>query len=616
MNRLLLCSLYTPTGIIGSSDLYLIESYKKISTKILIIVNGGLSQKGREQLEARSIEFIERENYGLDFGAWKAGIDHLGIGFLKKYDELIITNCTCFGPIFSLEEMMRSMHDREIDFWGINRHPEQPNVFLISNDKSSFVRQHLQSYFIVFKNKILSSLHFEQYWSSIKLYNTYNEEIAYHEVRLTEYFENFGYTSDSYMPYDKYKTTGENPSLLTAYRQISEDRCPLVKKKVFTLLYDHWINCGQGLQASEVLKFIHQQNPVLHKFILEELFKLLPTSDIQNNLQLTFTLSADKTNYNICDDKEDVALCFFCFYDDLIEYNLNYIKNFNIETRIIILSAKETLLRSYKSSLNECGYKRVEIVHVEPRGRDVSALIVGALPKIISEKYVCVLHDKKTSQAGELMGMEYCRHNFENTVASREYIYNVIQVFDQNPNIGLLYPIHFPYIIGNEMGVDNLGQTKELFEKLELSIPFDKHPTAPFGTMFWMRGNALSHLLQFNFQFEDFPKEPIKNDGTMLHAFERLYSSIAQQNKYLSGWILSDKYASRYLNHMYYYVRSVNSTLFNIYGYLDLIQIKKCLTLLDLKNDSLDIQQIHSSHVFKLLVTLIKRKIKRKFRFE
>ena len=39
--------------------------------------------------------------------------------------------------------------------------------------------------------------------------------------------------------------------------------------------------------------------------------------------------------------------------------------------------------------------------------------------------------------------------------------------------------------------------------------------------MFWARGDYLAGMLSLNLNYEDFPEEPIGDDGTAAHAMER-----------------------------------------------------------------------------------------------
>ena len=50
--------------------------------------------------------------------------------------------------------------------------------------------------------------------------------------------------------------------------------------------------------------------------------------------------------------------------------------------------------------------------------------------------------------------------------------------------------------------------------------------------MFWARKGALTDIYEQNIKWSDYPKEPIKNDGTLLHAIERILPMVAAKNGY------------------------------------------------------------------------------------
>ena len=53
-----------------------------------------------------------------------------------------------------------------------------------------------------------------------------------------------------------------------------------------------------------------------------------------------------------------------------------------------------------------------------------------------------------------------------------------------------------------------------------------------------------------------------------MHAIERLYPFVAQQNGYYTAWILNNKYAGLILTNLYKMVFDVNQILFENYGRL------------------------------------------------
>lgn len=51
--------------------------------------------------------------------------------------------------------------------------------------------------------------------------------------------------------------------------------------------------------------------------------------------------------------------------------------------------------------------------------------------------------------------------------------------------------------------------------KLKVNMDNFKEPISPLGTMFWFRPKALKTLIDYDWKYEDFPKEPNANDGTI-----------------------------------------------------------------------------------------------------
>jgi rhamnosyltransferase len=132
-------------------------------------------------------------------------------------------------------------------------------------------------------------------------------------------------------------------------------------------------------------------------------------------------------------------------------------------------------------------------------------------------------------------------------------------LFEDHPNLGLLsppVPLHGPYFPTTGLGEwgENFAVTKETAKKLGICAPMDEkcEPVAPLGSEFWVRTKALKVLFDHDWQYEEFPKEPVAIDGTVLHAIERLYPFAAQSEGYYSAWLLSDSYARIHMDNWAY----------------------------------------------------------------
>ena len=93
---------------------------------------------------------------------------------------------------------------------------------------------------------------------------------------------------------------------------------------------------------------------------------------------------------------------------------------------------------------------------------------------------------------------------------------------------------------------------KELLKKLNFSIPYDTDVCAPLGTMFWTRGKAFMPMFNHTWAHEDFPPEPNRTTGTILHAIERFYPFAPQEAGYMVGFTSPCSYAAPYMDNLYW----------------------------------------------------------------
>lgn len=211
-------------------------------------------------------------------------------------------------------------------------------------------------------------------------------------------------------------------------------------------------------------------------------------------------------------------------------------------------------------------------IEKQNRGRDISAFLVACREAIMRYEYVCFLHDKKEKKSVYKKDTDiWIRCLWENMLGSAEYIENILATFYTNPSLGLLtppFPIteHFSSFYMCAWG-NNFDITKALAEKMELNCNLDiaKSPIT-LGTVFWARTIALKKLFKIEWEYEDFDEEPLKDDGTISHAIERILAYVAQDAGFESGWVLNDRYAGTYFEQMQYALKIAFSQLNNSLG--------------------------------------------------
>lgn len=572
MKRVGIYVFFDEDGYVDDFVIFYLRSLLKNLDRLIVIVNGTITAEGRKRIESEKIEVFVRENKGIDFWAYKAGIELIGWSELKKYDELVLTNCSCYGPLYPFEEIFSKMDSEKADFWGMVKHPRL-NMRIFKAQKKDYLYEHIMSYFMVIRKKMLNSPEFKTYWDNLCEINSYEEAVSWHENMFTSYFENAGFTCSTFVDLKKYEKRIYNSSIQMAYDLAKEDRCPLVKKKAIFAEYSNFLTFCNGHQPRQLMDFIDKETDYDVNYIWKNLLRTQKGSVLKNNLHLNYILpiKCKNTEKSI---KYSVALILYIYYEDMIEYCFEYAKSMPQYSHIYIITINKKIEEVAKNIFCNLMVSKVEYLQQENRGRDVSAVLVTAKGIIPQYDYVCFAHDKKTPtlEVG-LMGEDYCRHCFEGVLKNKNYVANILEMFDQNPYLGFLTPPppifgDFYQITGREWGTDFEIAQDVLKNKLNLKIKMDNQPVAAYGTVFWFRSKAFKTLLTYDWKYSDFPKEPIgRPDGTILHALERLYPLLAQHDGYLSGWIMPSDFASVYMGNLYYMLRNLNLRLFSRYGY-------------------------------------------------
>ncbi|MBQ7704067.1 MAG: hypothetical protein IJT73_01360, partial [Selenomonadaceae bacterium] len=72
--------------------------------------------------------------------------------------------------------------------------------------------------------------------------------------------------------------------------------------------------------------------------------------------------------------------------------------------------------------------------------------------------------------------------------------------------------------------------------------------------VFWCRTAALEKITAYNWQVEDFPEEPMPDDGTVSHALERIFPFAAQAKGFYTGWLMTSNFVKDTLeNYTHFY---------------------------------------------------------------
>ena len=274
--------------------------------------------------------------------------------------------------------------------------------------------------------------------------------------------------------------------------------------------------------------------------------------DIKKEDNLNFFLPEERRIGREKEDVPTVVVLVHVHYPDSLDTYQAYLDALPAYVHLLVTSSSQPLLRDAKKRLRDKPYSW-ELVEKDNRGRDISALLVAARERILEYDYVCFLHDKKSRGPAYLLDTEKMIFSlWHNTLASSAYVENILDVFQRNPRLGMLFP---PDIVGerhtfvyDNTWYVNYQNTVTLAQWLGLRCDLNpkKKPIA-MGTVFWARVKAIRRLLEREWRYEDFPQEPLPVDGALNHAMERILPFVAQDAGYDNGTVMTTGYAGRYV---------------------------------------------------------------------
>lgn len=522
---------------------------------IRFVSNGALSDDSRDRIRSVVTDITERENVGLDVGAYRQILESMTAEELGQFDEIVMMNHTIMGPVYPFSEVFSEMERQDVDFWGLTEYHELPEV-RIKKSRYGHYPEHIQSHFIAVRRNMFTSQEFMEYWRRMPKIRTYQDSVCYHESVFTKYFSDMGYRWKVYADLDG----GEHdlcPIIYSPAKLIRETRCPVFKRRSFFHDIDDLQYWSLGTQAQELLELLDSTG-FDTGMIWENILRTCSLADIQKCVG----------SYIIPEKKGDIsmvrtALVMHLYYEDQIPECRRMAASMPCTSDIYITTPSEKNEELIRREFSGGEWNSVNIIRCENRGRDVSALLVAARDIVDRYDLVCFAHDKKSHRGDKkIIGEEFSRHCFDNILGSPEHVEAVIDEFVRRPYLGILAPpapYHSCYrqVVGNEWTC-NFTQTRELADELGISVPMDatELPAAPLGTMFWFRPQALKPLLDRRWEYSDFPAEPNADDGTMLHAIERLYVFAAQHAGFYSAWCLRKCNVGRYLTMTYSMLQS------------------------------------------------------------
>ncbi|WP_353097084.1 rhamnan synthesis F family protein [Tissierella praeacuta] len=555
---------YDKDGILDDFVSYQVADLKKNVDHILFLANGKLTYESRKKIQPFVDEIFVRENEGFEVEAYRKGIELTGWDKLAEYDELIMMNDTCFGPIYPFKEAFDWAAAEDLDFWGLTTHGEMPvNIFTVH--KYNYIPEHIQSSFLVIRNSLLTSREYHEFWKQLPQIKSYGDSVGYYETVFTKDFRDKGYKAEVYCNSEDLKKVSYYPLMFMPTEMAKNRRCPVFKRKVFFGYhpYEDRDSGTFGGQVSEFIRFLEEETEYDMNMVWDNLLRTCHMEQLKHYCNFNRVLPYD---YSVRENNSKVLIVVHIYYNDLTSYVVSYLKNAPEYCDILITVSNEENKQTFIEESKKVNLKNnTKFIMIENRGRDVSALLIGAYEDYKNYDLVFFLHDKKTVVVEPWsIGASWQDKCFENLLGTPAYIENIVSLFEKEKRLGMAFPPS-PFSASNAYAwlmtwqwTDNYSATEKLIKDFKLSVPIspDREPVAPLGTMFVFRPKALEKLFDgykgIGWKYEDFPKEPNGNNGTLLHAIERGYPYFVQEAGYYVCWLLNSEWAQVELQTYYY----------------------------------------------------------------
>lgn len=571
--RLAVYCFYDKDGIVDDYVVFFLNALSKCVSKIFCVVNGNISDSGRKKLEQCSDEVLERENTNFDAGALSYAVKGK-YEEIRQYDELVFCNNSFFGPVYPLEEVFQKMESRpdKSDFWGITVNYYRDADAEKSQKQS--LNAYIQPYFIVFSKKVILSSVFADFFKNLPEIKTPSEKASLYEQQLTLALSQAGfsygcYTDNISLPHAD--CTVLYPDLLI------RNKAPFVKRNAFFTDYASFFAVGRGQNARKCLDYVKSSTSYSVDFIWQHLLRTQKMSVLRQNLNLNYILSSSSC-CELINPKIKAALVCYVYYPDDVEECLSYARNAEGLADFYFVSSRDDTLEVAKKCLADSCFASVKFIKKINKGRDLSTYLIDCASLFDSYDYLCFIHDKKSPQLeNQQLTRDFFRRCVESMLISREYVINLLNAFETHPKFGVavMPPLNFgPFYTSDYFeNPGNHEHLTQILKTLDINVPYDRNPVAPYGDMFWCRTAAIRRLFSRKWTYDDLPDEPVPIDGTILHALERIHPYVAQASGYYSAWIHPDTAASAYMNNLYYISRTLNEELFGLFGYRDLPQL-------------------------------------------
>lgn len=571
MRRIAIVALRGDANKIYEYVLYLLKEIKDNVQALHIVYCGNLKEENDTCLRKVS-PYIQSYSGNTSIEGFNIIVQQLGTSRLKVFDELLLVDDSLFGPLYSMQDVLRKMEGEKADFWGI----VERNDSFSKSVQGGVLTRHFSPGFLVLRSPLLKDKRMIAFFRELSSKECSEEERL---AELHRVFQGWGYQGVPFcktvdLDLSKIKKNIAQ-DLWNIYELVDRRKMPFLSKTAFLLDTGERLSRGLLDALPRTMDYLRNQGEYDEKLIWQWLLDHCNLADLRDRLNLYKIIPENIVSIKAWKKKRIAIICHVS-YEEIFPDYVAFLEATPKEIDLIIVTISEERRKKLKELLARSKH-HVQLLVMENRGRDWAALLVTCKGITSQYEYFCFLHDKKDSHFDYLtIGPNWARSFLENLVASSAYVECILDEFEENPRLGVMVPPNFflgaltAFRYSYWGGALNFIHVAELLERMGIKVPMDiDKPVVSVGSVFWCRYKALAPLLEIDWKYDDFPKEPYPLDGALGHALERVFSYVAQGSGYYTVTVMTQDNARYQVGEWRYIARSAVKPIASIDGMSD-----------------------------------------------
>lgn len=532
---------YDPDGKFDPTFQVLLKCLGRVCERLVVVTTSHLSPS--EGVLNPAIQVIERPNIGYDFYSYRVGIETV----IEQggAERLFLVNSSFL--VIDAERFISALEAMQCD---LITHP------VVGCVESLQWQRHLQSYLMLFRADVLQSSWFMRWIRTIQPRNSKLETIIAGEFGLSNALADNGIATRALLQLswrEKLQAinawvgfqgrggalaflrglrhaTGFNPAHFAAQPLV--ERCGIVKTE---LLRDN--PCGISLDWYEQ-KFASIPGPEARAFVQAS------RKHYQSSGQGLTVLGGEDSplpsfrfvsSGPLARPGARIAVVLHLFYPELIDEIRGFLRHILEPFDLFVTTPHEGALPAIFNGFGGLA-QTVAVAVSENRGRDI-----GPFMSLHREGYfnpysaVLKVHGKRSKYSEE--GDFWRRRLFTELCGTSAIVDKTLKLLRED-DAGVVGP-HDDYLTSERYWGANRETVSRLLKAA--GVAKSEQPELGFfaGSMFWFRPAALAPLHTIPLSYLVFEPEAGKQDGTLAHAIERVFSTVARSAGYTCKTIRS-----------------------------------------------------------------------------